>query len=148
MKLHLLSKTVKTKKRRLGQGHGSGRVKTSGRGTKGQNARSNRSLSFEGGALPLMKRLPFMRGKGRNKGSRKHVVIVSVGDLNNLPKQTMVTRETLIKHNMLSKKEKDARIKILGDGTLSIALTVQLPVSKKAMEKIEKAGGTTLQTGV
>jgi large subunit ribosomal protein L15 len=72
MNLNNLAKITTKPKRRLGQGHGSGRVKTSGRGTKGQNARSNRSLSFEGGALPLIKRLPFRRGKGKNKVFKKH----------------------------------------------------------------------------
>jgi len=67
MKLSTLSKTIKRTKRRLGQGHGSGRGKTAGRGTKGQNAKGDRSLSFEGGALTIIKRLPFLRGKGKNK---------------------------------------------------------------------------------
>ena len=67
MKLENLTKVTDRKKKRLGQGHGSGRGKTGGRGTKGQKARGKVSLTFEGGALPLIKRLPFHRGKGKNK---------------------------------------------------------------------------------
>ncbi len=65
MKLSSLTKITKTRKKRLGQGHGSGRGKTAGRGTKGQKARRNIPLTFEGGALTLIKRLPFMKGKGK-----------------------------------------------------------------------------------
>ena len=68
MELNKLAKTTVKTKKRLGQGHGSGRVKTSGRGTKGQKARGKIPLRFEGGALPLIKRMPFHRGKGKNKG--------------------------------------------------------------------------------
>ncbi|MGH7246320.1 MAG: uL15 family ribosomal protein, partial [Candidatus Levyibacteriota bacterium] len=60
MNLSQLSPIVEKKKRRAGQGHGSGRVKTSDRGTKGQKARRNIPMRFEGGALPLVKRLPFL----------------------------------------------------------------------------------------
>ena len=67
MNLNQLPKIKKTSKKRLGQGHGSGKVKTSGRGTKGQKARNKVPMYFEGGALPLIKRLPYRRGKGRNK---------------------------------------------------------------------------------
>ncbi len=142
MQLHSLSKIIKKKKRRLGQGHGSGRVKTSGRGTKGQNARSSRALSFEGGALPLIKRLPFRRGKGRNKSFKPTPVIINVKALELLKKDSVVDLESLIKNHIVS--EKDAKIygvKILGDGELSVSLTVKLPASKGAIKKIEKAGG-------
>ncbi len=142
MQLHSLSKTIKKKKRRLGQGHGSGRAKTSGRGTKGQNARSSRALSFEGGALPLIKRLPFRRGKGRNKAFKLTPVIINVKALGLLKKDSIVDLESLIKNHIVS--EKDAKIygvKILGDGELSVSLIVKLPASKGAIKKIEKAGG-------
>ena len=82
MQLNNLVSIKSKSKRRLGQGHGSGRVKTAGRGTKGQNARSSRALSFEGGALPLIKRLPFRRGKGRNKIFQSKPVIVNIVALN------------------------------------------------------------------
>ena len=74
---------VKTRsKRRLGQGHGTGRGKTAGRGTKGQKSRGKISLSFEGGAQPLIKRLPFRRGKGRNKSFRVKPYVLNLDKLN------------------------------------------------------------------
>lgn len=145
MKLQGLPKITKKKKRRLGLGHGSGRVKTAGRGTKGQKARGKIPLSFEGGALPLIKRLPFRRGKGKNKVFKKRPVIINVKALNLLPKESKVTIDALVKHHLVDKN--DARVygvKILGDGALSIPLTVELPVSKGAMGKIKKAGGKVL----
>ena len=72
MQLNNLVKVTTKSKRRLGQGHGSGRVKTSGRGTKGQNARSNRALSFEGGALPLLKDFRLDAVKAKIRFSRKN----------------------------------------------------------------------------
>lgn len=142
MQLDSLTKTTQRGKKRLGQGHGSGRVKTSGRGTKGQNARSSRALSFEGGALPLIKRLPFRRGKGRNKVFKKKPMVVNVSALALLKKDSVVDMDALIKNRIV--KEDDARVygvKILGDGELNVSLIVKLSVSKGARKKIEKAGG-------
>lgn len=73
MNIHSLPKIVKRSKKRLGRGHGSGKVKTSGRGTKGQKARGKLPLGFEGGQTPLVKRLPYLRGKGRNKPRKRRV---------------------------------------------------------------------------
>jgi len=142
MQLNSLTKITIKRKRRLGQGHGSGRVKTSGRGTKGQNARSSRPLSFEGGALPLIKRLPFRRGKNKNKAFKVKPIIVNVKVLNLLKANSVVDLKSLITNNIIT--EKDAKtygVKILGDGKLNHALTVKLPTSKGASEKITKAGG-------
>lgn len=142
MELNKLLKTAQRGKKRLGQGHGSGRVKTAGRGTKGQKARRKISLSFEGGALPLIKRLPFLRGKDRNNSVKQDPVILSLDVLNTLPKGTIVTQELLIKKKLVKIDEvKRKGIKILGNGQLKIELTVKLPVSKSAKNKIEKAGG-------
>jgi large subunit ribosomal protein L15 len=142
MNLTDLPKTVEKSKRRLGQGHGSGRVKTSGRGTKGQKARGKIPLRFEGGALPLIKRLPFRRGKGRNRSLRPTPVVINVKALNLLPKDTIVDIESLIKHHIVAADDAHLYgVKILGDGELSIPLTVKLSVSKGAAQKIEKAGG-------
>lgn len=142
MELNTLSKTTKKQKRRLGQGHGSGRVKTSGRGTKGQNARGKRPLSFEGGALPLIKRLPFRRGKGRNKVFKNRPLVINVKALALLNKDSVVDVDALVKnHIVLEKDAKMYGVKILGDGDINVALTVKLPVSKGAAEKIKKAGG-------
>jgi large subunit ribosomal protein L15 len=142
MELHTLVKATTKAKRRLGQGHGSGRVKTSGRGTKGQKARTNIPRQFEGGALPLVKRLPFLRGKDKNHSIQAKPVVVNVRALNVLPKDSEVTLELLIKHNLVTAKAvANQGIKILGDGDLSVPLSVALPVSKSAEEKIIKAGG-------
>lgn len=142
MNINTLTKTTKKQKRRLGQGHGSGRVKTSGRGTKGQNAKGKRALSFEGGALPLIKRLPFRRGKGKNKVFKKKPIIVNVKVLNLLKKDSVVDLKTLISHNIVDEQEaKIYGVKILGDGELKVSLTIKLPISKSAAEKVKKAGG-------
>lgn len=145
MALNNLVKIKKHSGKRLGQGHGSGKVKTSGRGTKGQHARNKVPSYFEGGALPLTKRIPYLRGKGRNKSFSTKPLVVNVKYLNELPKNQTVDLEALIKFGIV--KEDDARefgVKILGDGNLSQALKVALPVSKSAAKKIEKAGGQIL----
>lgn len=145
MKLQNLNKITKRSKKRLGLGHGSGRGKTSGRGTKGQNARSNRPLSFEGGALTLIKRLPFRRGKGRNKVFKKKPIVLNVKSLNFFEKGSVIDLKTLIAKKVIDEKEaKIYGVKILGDGELSVSLKIQLPVSKGAKKKIEKAGGQVL----
>jgi large subunit ribosomal protein L15 len=137
-----LVKIVKKSKRRLGQGHGSGRVKTSGRGTKGQKARGDIPIHFEGGAVALVKRMPFLRGKGRNKTTSLKPVVVNVKTLNMLPKNSTVDIELLAKHKLINMQQaKRNGVKILGDGDITVALTIALPVSKSAAEKIQKAGG-------
>lgn len=142
MQLNKLKKTVTKPKRRLGQGHGSGRVKTSGRGTKGQKARNKVSLTFEGGALPLIKRLPFRRGKGKNKVFKKKPIVINVKVLNLLKPQTVVDLKSLISHHIVDEKEaKVYGVKILGDGEIKNALIIKLPISNSAAEKIKKAGG-------
>lgn len=141
MKLENLPKITDRKKKRLGQGHGSGRGKTAGRGTSGQKSRSKVPIYFEGGALPLIKRLPFLRGKSRNKPFRKKRVVVNVEALNLLKKDTVVDLKTLVKNRIVKEKDISYGVKILGDGDLAVPLTVKLPVSKGAKLKIEKAGG-------
>lgn len=142
MNLSKLPKLKTKSKRRLGQGHGSGRVKTAGRGMKGQKSRNKVPIHFEGGALPLIKRLPFLRGKGRNKGRANRPIAVNVSALNKLKKGSVVDLAALIDNHIVGKKDAERQgAKILGDGELSIPLTVKLPVSKGAAKKIEKAGG-------
>lgn len=143
MNLSNLESIITKKKKRVGLGHGSGRGKTSGRGTKGQKARGKVPLDFEGGALPLIKRLPFLRGKGKNKSITKDPIVINVGLLNNLAKGTVVDVESLAKNNLiLLEKGKKNGVKILGNGDLTVSLNVKVLVSKGAKEKIEKAGGT------
>lgn len=134
---------IKTKKlRRLGQGHGSGRGKTGGRGTKGDKARGKSRLGFEGGALPLIKRLPFHRGKDKNKSFNLPTVVINVSDLEKLPKNSVVDVELLVKNNIIPPMNvRKASIKILGNGTITTPLTIKLPLSKSAKEKVEQAGG-------
>ncbi len=143
MELHKLPKTTTKSLRRVGRGHGSGRVKTSGRGTKGQKARRDIKLSFEGGALPLIKRMPFLKGKGRNKMVAKNPVIINVEKLNTIPAKSVIDIEIAIKNKLAdSSQARRFGIKVLGNGQLTQAVTVSLPCSKSAIEKIEKAGGS------
>jgi large subunit ribosomal protein L15 len=139
MKLNNLVKTSSKSKKRLGQGHGSGKVKTGGRGTKGQKSRGRVPLYFEGGALPLIKRLPFLRGKGRNDSLAAPSVVVNLSDLNKLPKNTIIDEEFLLGKSNTSRKT--FRMKILGEGEIKIPLIIKVAISKRAASKVEKAGG-------
>ncbi|MEK7571136.1 MAG: 50S ribosomal protein L15 [Patescibacteria group bacterium] len=143
MNIGSLGSIVKKSKKRVGQGHGSGRGKTAGRGQKGQKARTSVPLDFEGGALPLIKRMPYLRGKGKNKPMKPAPVVLNVSALAKLPAKTTVDIETLVAHNLVDAAQaKQNGVKILGDGDLSIALTVKVAVSKSAAEKIQQAGGS------
>ena len=147
MKLNKLPKITKKKKKRLGRGYGSGKGgHTVGRGAKGQKARSKVKPWFEGGQTPLLKRLPLKRGKGKFKPLKPKPIIVNLKYLNLLPKNTKVTLKSLIKHGLVNKKEAEKfGVKILGDGDLKLPLTVKLPCSKRAAEKIKKAGGKVIK---
>lgn len=148
MKKDLLPAVMAPNAKRLGRGPGSGKGKTSGRGTKGQNARGRLSLThshFEGGQRPLIKRLPYNRGKGNSKMSKKPV-IVNFDDLNVYNKGEIVSIESLIKKGIVVKDNAQKfGVKILGDGTLKVALEFSVPVSRSASIKIEKAGGKISQ---
>jgi large subunit ribosomal protein L15 len=127
--------------KRLGCGESSGHGKTSGKGTKGQKARSGGSirLGFEGGQMPLIRRLP-KRGFN-NAAFHKRYAIVNVSDLNAFGAGTVVNEQLLRESNLV--RGYFAGIKILGDGELKHGLQVQADkVSTAAREKIEKAGGT------
>lgn len=128
--------------KRLGRGHGSGRVKTSGRGTKGQKAREKVKLAFAGSSLQAswLKRLPLNRGKGKNRSHNKNrPFVMNLKYLNSLKPQTEVTLKSLIENKIIDKNV--TKVKILGDGELKVPLIVKLPCSKGAIKKIEKAGG-------
>ncbi len=142
MKVNALTKIVAKSKKRLGRGYGSGRAKTAGRGTKGQKARGKIRAGFEGGQLPLIKRLPLYRGKGRNKARKNKPLAVNLKVLEILPKNSEVTVDTLVKYQILTKEDViDFGVKILGDGQLSKPLIIKLPISKSAAKKVEAAGG-------
>ena len=143
MELNKLPKITKRPKKRLGRGYGSGKGgHTVGRGSKGQKARGKVALGFEGGQLPLIKRLPLKRGKGKFKSFKKKPLVVNVKFLNLLPEKEVVDLETLVKYKIVKEDEaKKLGVKILGDGDLKIPLVVKLPCSRGAIEKIKKAGG-------
>ena len=144
MKLHELSTVEGSTHRRkiVGRGPGSGHGKTSGRGEKGQKARSGGGVSpwFEGGQTPLYKRLP-RRGFSNAKFTARYAV-VNVGDLNRFKDGETVTPE-LLKESGLVKKELNG-IKVLGNGKLERKLTVKANIfTSSAIAKIEELGGTT-----
>lgn len=138
-----LPKIVK-KSKRLGRGYGSGRGgHTVGRGSKGQKARGKIGILFEGVKVKksLLRRLPLSRGKGKQKSARKPL-IVNLEYLNLLPKDSKVDRDLLIERGIVGKDQNfDFGVKILGKGTLSVPLTILLPISKSAAAKVEAAGG-------
>ena len=144
MKLHELSTVEGSTHRRkvVGRGPGSGHGKTSGRGEKGQKARSGGGVSpwFEGGQTPLYKRLP-RRGFSNARFTTKYAV-VNVEDLIRFKDGETVTPE-LLKESGLVKKELNG-IKVLGNGTLTKKLTVKANIfTNSAITKIEEVGGTT-----
>lgn len=141
MKLNSLPKITEKQYRRIGRGHGSGRVKTSGRGTKGQKARENIPLTFAGSSLQAswLKRLPLARGKGKNKSHQLDATIVNLKYLNALKPNSEVTIWTLREAGIIGKRI--TAVKILGDGEITIPLVIKVPASKSAIKKIETAGG-------
>ncbi len=132
--------------RRVGRGHGSGRGKTAGRGTKGQKARSGGSLhrAFNGGQTRLSKRLPFVRGLGNsNTPFRKDYTIINVADLELFEPGTRVTPEEMAAMDLMTAAEARGLVKVLGEGEVDRALTVRAhKFSESARAKIEAAGGT------
>jgi len=130
---------------RLGRGHGSGKVKTSGRGQKGQKARTGSSIPayFEGGQMRLAQRLPVMRGF--DNPFRKIFAVINVRDLEEWD-DTEVNAETLTEHRLISKGEAAGLLKIMGDGELTKKLTVRAhKFTASARTKIEATGGTIIE---
>lgn len=140
MKLHEMKSTApRTARKRVGRGPGSGLGKTSGRGQKGQNARSGGGVrpGFEGGQTPLARRLPK---RGFTNFNRKEYAVVNIEALNRFEDGTDVT-PALLKEVGLVRKELNG-VKILGEGELTKKLNVTAAkFSKSAKEAIEKAGG-------
>lgn len=146
MKLHEL-KNVKGavhRKKRVGCGEGGGHGKTSGRGGKGQSARSGSSIrpGFEGGQMPLYRKLPH-RGFN-NYEFRTEIAVLNVGDLASLDASvTEVNAEILAKAGLI--RADQAGLKILGDGEISRAIKVTAcKFSESAKAKLEKAGGQAI----
>ena len=144
MKLSTLPKTKTRSAKRLGRGHGSGRVKTSGRGTKGQKARENIKLTFAGSSLQAswLKRLPLIRGKNKNKSLRERPTIINVKYLNVMSPHSEINLKTLKEKRVVGQEV--TLVKILGDGDLSIPLVIKVPISQGAKKKVEQAGGKVL----
>ncbi len=143
MKLNELMQNngARTERRRVGRGPGSGLGKTSGKGEKGQKARSGVSIpaTFEGGQLPLYRRLP-KRGFSNAQFKIKYAII-NVCDLNRFDDGAVVTPEILHDAGLL-KNQLDG-VKVLGNGTLEKKLTIKAhKFSKEAVNKIEKSGST------
>lgn len=129
-------------KKRLGRGIGSGLGKTSGKGHKGQWARSGGGVrpGFEGGQMPLTRRVPK---RGFNNYFRKEYEIVNVNQLNEFEANTVVDYDMLYTEGKIKEVKGAVGLKVLGDGELKVALTVKAnKFSKSAKEAIEKAGGT------
>jgi large subunit ribosomal protein L15 len=140
MKLHELRppEGSRKKRRRVGRGEGSGRGKTAGRGTKGQNARSGGGVSvgFEGGQMPLQRRIPK---RGFTNIFKKKYEIINVKDLRNFASGEAIDREKLREAGLV---KKSVGLKLLGVGQISHPLTVRVDkVSRTAREKIEAVGG-------
>ena len=143
MKLNSKLKTKENKKR-LGRGIGSGKGKTSGRGVKGQKSRRGVAIkSFEGGQMPLYRRLPK---RGFNPIKKNFIAKINIEKLQTLIEKKIIKNDekinldSLIKKNILNKKYK--KIKILGMGEIKTQLDIEADfISKSAKEKIEKIGG-------
>lgn len=132
----------RTSAKRLGRGIGSGLGKTSGKGHKGQWARSGGGVrpGFEGGQMPIARRIPK---RGFNNRFRKEYVIVNLSVLNELPAGTVVDYAYVMENGLAKEVKNNAGLKVLGNGELNVALTVKaVKFSEKAKSAIEAAGGT------
>ena len=145
MNLNSLRYKIKTKKIRPGRGIGSGKGKTCGRGHKGQKSRSGVAIkSFEGGQMPLFRRLPK---RGFNPIKKKEIAILNLEkiqkliDSKKLDNKSLINLTELKKNNILRKKVE--KIKLLGGGNIKEKINIEVSfVSKSAKEKIEKNGGS------
>ncbi len=149
MKLNQLPKLTARSKKRLGRGLGSGKGKTGGRGQKGQKARGKIPAANVGAGLILYKKLPYKRGwtrRGGNPTRAAKSIIVKSSQLNNLKKGTLVNLSSLIEDGIVSERQaKKTGLKILIDQPFSVALNIEIPISKKAKQSLEKVGGKIAQ---
>jgi len=141
MKLHELSpaKGSRTAPKRLGRGVASGTGKTAGRGTKGYNSRSGGGIrpGYEGGQMPLHRRLPK---RGFTNIFKKNIAVINIRDLVRFDKGTVVDTDALVQAGLV--KGKRDGVKLLGQGEIKYSLDVKVnQISKSAREKIEAAGG-------
>ena len=143
MKLENLSpkEGSKRRKRRVGRGIAAGQGASCGFGMRGQKSRSGTGTKagFEGGQMPLYRRVPKL--KHFTVVNKKYYTVVNVGDLADLPAKTEVTLESLMEQGIVTSN--DGALKLLGDGELKSALNVKAAAfTKSAREKIEAAGGS------
>ena len=147
MELNSLRYKVKLKKMRVGRGIGSGKGKTSGRGHKGQKSRRGVSIkSFEGGQMPLYRRLPK---RGFISLKKKKIALINLDKLQKLYDSKKITNNTIINISELKKnnllKKNDTKIKVLGNGDLKNKLKLEVDfISKAAKKKIEDVGGSVV----
>jgi len=144
MKLNTIKNKTKERKKRLGRGIGSSKGKTSGRGHKGQKSRSGVAIkSFEGGQMPLYRRLPK---RGFNSFKNKSIAIINLSKIQKIIEKKInfsnnkVNLSLLQKHNQINKKFK--KIKLLGTGDIKNKYDFEVNfISNSAKDKIEKIGG-------
>jgi large subunit ribosomal protein L15 len=143
MKLSNLPKIKAKSKKRLGRGYGSGKGgHTSGRGQKGQKSRSKIPIWFEGGQLPLIRRTPFIKGKGRFKSIKPQPITVNLTRLNQFKANSLVDLKSAIKTLKLHPKRVEKHgLKIIASGKLDKPLKVNLPHSKGAEKAIKAQKG-------
>ena len=147
MELNSLRYKVKLKKMRVGRGIGSGKGKTSGRGHKGQKSRRGVSIkSFEGGQMPLYRRLPK---RGFVSLKKKKIALINLDKLQKLYDSKKITNNTIINISELKKinllRKNDTKIKVLGNGDLKDKLKLEVDfISKAAKKKIEDVGGSVV----
>lgn len=140
MRLHKLQRSKGKLKKRRGRGNGSGRGTFSGRGCKGQKARSGGGVrpGFEGGQTPFMRKMPKLKGfKSPNKVKYQ---ILNLHQLNILQDGAKVTKEELLKHGLIASADKPVKILSQGELTKKLTLTVE-SISREALKKIKNAGG-------
>lgn len=142
--IHELVKTNDKSKKRVGRGAGSGKGwHTTGRGTKGQKARSKVPTWFEGGQLPLIRRTPFIRGKGRLESLKGKSYVITTEQLNVFSDKAVVDAESIRSQKAFKiSKNLTPNFKIVVRGELKKALVVKVPASKSAIQAIQSAGGS------
>lgn len=141
-----LNKLLKIKNRRaakrIGRGESSGKGKTSGKGYKGQKARGKMRIGFEGGQLPLIKRLPFRKGVGNNLAHE--ILTITLDQLEVFDSGDKIDSKSLIEKGLQKKSSKPYLIKLVAKGEVKKALNIHIATTPKAKEAIEKANGKVI----
>ena len=136
---------INKKKIRVGRGIGSGKGKTSGRGVKGQKSRSGVSIkSFEGGQMPLYRRLPK---RGFNSIEKKNITILNLDKIQSFIDKKSIKTSEILNSNLLKKlkliNKRSSKLKILGSGEIKDKINIEADLaSKSAVNKLEKIGGS------